>query len=273
MKNKILISVSIIISYFFFSCQENPKKEDAKTAVTQATEEVVKEIPEFTKGIEVTHKKKAFMSNKIVSYDLVVQFGDKEYLAARFTQTVSGSKIKMERTNGEVVIYDGTEVYTNKTDANLPKDRFDIFTWPYFVTIPYKLNDEGTIWSDFQDKPFYDRTAHTGKLSFEANVGDAPDDWYVVYKDDSNYLVGAAYIVSFGKGKEAAEKEPHAVKYTNFSEVNGIPFAKDWTYHMWTNETGFGEQIGKANLTNITFSETDEMLFKLPKNPIVVPLK
>ena len=272
MKNKILFS-ALFISFFFSSCQENTKKEEIKTEETQVTEQIVKETPEFTKGIETTHKKAAFMSNKVVSYDLVVQFGGKDYLAARFTQTVTGSKIKMERTNGEIVIFDGNNVFTNKTDANLQSDRFDIFTWPYFVTIPYKLNDNGTIWSDFQDKPFYDTKLHTGKLSFEANIGDAPDDWYVIYKDEHNYLVGAAYIVSFGKGKEVAEKEPHAVKYNHFSEVDGIPFATEWTYHMWTNETGFGEKIGNATLSNITFSKTTDNLFNRPKNAIVVPLK
>ena len=270
---KIITSLFYVSLISLVSCKEESKKIEEPTQETQNTEIETKAIPEFTKEIEVTHKKVDFMSNEIVSYDLVVQFGDKEYLAAKFTQTVSGSKIKMERTNGETVIYDGTEVYTNKADANLSKDRFDIFTWPYFVTIPYKLNDEGTVWSDFQDKSFYGETVPTGKLSFEANVGDAPDDWYVVYKDAKNYLVGAAYIVSFGKGKEAAEKEPHAVKYTNFSEVNGIPFAKDWTYHLWTTETGFGDQIGEATLTNVIFSKANDTLFKKPENTTLVPLK
>lgn len=270
---KIIVSLFYISLISFVSCKEESKKIEVPTEETQITEIETKETPEFTRGIEVTHKKVDFMSNDIISYDLVVQFGGKEYLAAKFTQTVSGAKIKMERTNGETVIYDGTEVHTNKADANLQSDRFDIFTWPYFVTVPYKLNDKGTIWSDFQDKPFYGETVATGKLSFEANVGDAPDDWYVVYKDAKDYLVGAAYIVSFGKGKEAAEKEPHAVKYTNFSEVNGIPFAKDWTYHMWTTETGYGDQIGEATLTNVTFSKANDMLFEKPKNATLVPLK
>lgn len=270
---KIIVSLFYISLISFVSCKEESKKMEEPTEETQITAIETKEIPAFTKGIEITHKKADFLSYDIISYDLVVQFGGKEYLAAKFTQTTSGSKIKMERTNGETVIYDGTEVYTNKPDANLPSDRFDIFTWPYFVTFPYKLNDEGTIWSEFQDKPFYETTVATGKLSFEANTGDAPDDWYVVYKDDKDYFVGAAYIVSFGKGKEAAEKEPHAVKYSNFSTINGIPFATDWTYHMWTNESGFGDQIGEATLSNITFSKADDTLFEKPQNPIVVPLK
>lgn len=270
---KIITSLFYISLISFVSCKEEPKKEEVKQQQTENTENEAKEVPEFTKGIETTHKKTDFLNNEVVSYDLVVLFGGNEYLAAKFTQSVDGTRIKMERTNGEIVLYDGTEVYTNKSDANLPGDRFDIFTWPYFVTIPYKLNDDGTIWTEFQDKPFYGENIPTGKLSFEANIGDAPDDWYVVYKGAKNYLVGAAYIVSFGKGKEAAEKEPHAVKYTNFSKVDGIPYAKDWTFHMWTKETGFGDQIGEATVTNVTFLKADDTLFELPKNATLVPLK
>ncbi len=255
-----------------FSCQETPKKEGNKTEET-ALQNETKEIPEFTKGIEATHNKVAFQSKEMFSYDLVVHFGDSKYLSAHFTQTVDGSKIRMERENGELVIYDGTSVFTNQSEANLSKDRFDIFTWPYFVTLPFKLNDAGTIWSDFQNKPFEDSVIPTGKLTFEANTGDAPDDWYVIYKNQQNYLVGAAYIVSFGKGKEAAEKEPHAVKYTHFTEVEGIPFAKDWTYHLWTTENGFESQIGDATLTNIVFSNKNDSLFTKPKQAILVPLQ
>lgn len=197
----------------------------------------------------------------------------KNYLNAKFSQTVDGTKIKMETTEGEIVIYDGNEVYTNNPNSNLSKMRFDIFTWSYFFTLPYKLNNNGTIWSDFQDLPFYGENVATGKLTFEANIGDAPDDWYYIYKDAQNYLVGAAYIVSFGKGKEAAEKEPHAVKYTTFLETNGIPFATEWTYHMWTLETGFGDEIGTAKVTNIEFSKKNEALFEKPENATLVPLK
>ncbi|WP_445721576.1 heat-shock protein Hsp90 [Flavobacterium sp.] len=257
----------------FVSCKEEVKKEESTTEEIQITETEVKEVPEFTKGIEATHKKAEFLANDVISYDLMVNFGGKEYLAGKFTQTVDGTLIRMERADGEVVLYDGKEVYTNKADANLKGDRFDIFTWPYFVTLPYKLNDNGTIWSDFQDLPFYGENVATGKLTFEANIGDAPDDWYYIYKDAQNHLVGAAYIVSFGKGKEAAEKEPHAVKYTTFLETNGIPFATEWTYHMWTLETGFGDEIGKAKVANIVFSKKNEALFEKPENATLVPLK
>lgn len=270
---KLILSFTLLLFFLLLSCKENVKKEETTTEETQINKTEANEIPEFTEEIEATHKKSDFLAKEIISYDLVVKFGGKESLNAKYTQSVDGTLIKMERANGEIVIYNGKEVYTNKADTDLGKDRFDIFTWSYFVTIPYKLNDEGTIWSDFHDRPFYGETVPTGKLTFENNIGDAPDDWYVVYKNPKNYLVGTAYIVTFGKDKKASKIEPHAVKYTNFSEVDGIPFAKNWTYHLWTNENGFGDQIGEATLTNVTFSKSNDTLFKKPENATLVPLK
>ena len=255
----------------FVACKKDEKKNEA---IDKVTKKEIKSVPEFTKDIELAHNKADFISKDIISYNLVVEFGGKEYLSAKFTQTVSGSMIKMEKTSGEIVIFDGNEVYTNLSDANLATDRFDIFTWPYFITLPYKLNDEGTIWSDFQNKTFNGQNVPTGKLSFKPNTGDAPDDWYVIYKDPTKgFLVGAAYIVSFGKGKEAAEKEPHAVKYTNFTAVDGISFPIDLTYHMWTTENGFGNQIGKAKLTNVAFLKSNDSIFRKSEKTLLVPLK
>lgn len=270
---KIFLSFTFVTILSLISCKEEVKKEETTLQETETIETPTKEVTPFTKDIETAHKKNDFLSKEAVSYTIVVKFGGQDYLDAKFTQSVDGTMIKMEKADGETIIYDGTEVYTNKADGDLGRARFDIFTWSYFFALPYKLNDNGTLWSDFTNKPFYGEEVPTGKLSFESNIGDAPDDWYVAYKNpNNNYLVGAAYIVSYGKGKEKAEEEPHAVKYNNFTEVEGIPFSTDWTYHMWTNETGFGDLIGEAKLSNITFSKLNTEVFKKPSGATIVPL-
>jgi len=97
---------------------------------------------------------------------------------------------------------------------------------------------------------------YTAKLTFEKGTGDAPDDWYIVYKNPkTNVLEGAAYIVSFGKGVEEAEKEPHAIKFNDFTIVEGIPLATNWTFHLWTDVDGYGGQIGEVKLKNIKFGK------------------
>jgi len=108
---------------------------------------------------------------------------------------------------------------------------------------------------------------YTAKLTFEKGTGDAPDDWYIVYKNPkTNVLEGAAYIVSFGKGVEEAEKEPHAIKFNDFTIVEGIPLATNWTFHLWTDVDGYGGQIGEVKLKNIKFLEDTEALFNRPEN-------
>ncbi len=220
----------------------------------------------FTNSIEKAHKKQQFLSKKVLSYDIAVMFGGKNHLEAKVTQTVGGDKIKIEKSNGATILFDGNEVYaTGISKEKLGGARFDIFTWPYFTNLPYKLNDKGTVWSNFETKPFYKKTFNTGKLSFTAGTGDAPDDWYIIYQNPTTKIVeGAAYIVSFGKGKEAAEKEPHAVKFNEFKSVSNIPIPVSWTFHLWTDKEGYGTQVGDVSLKNVLF--LDEANFSKPEN-------
>lgn len=226
---------------------------------------------EFTETIEKKHQKETFMGKKYISYNIDVKFGGSQHLLAKITQETGGGKIKIEKEDGSIILFDGTNVYAKgiKKEA-LSGARFDIFTWPYFLGLPYKLNDAGTIWSDFNKNKWGNNNLDSGKLSFSSNVGDAPDDWYVVYKNTENVIAGAAYIVSFGKGKEKAEKEPHAIKYNRVEMVDGVPFAKNWTFHMWSLEKGFGDKIGEVKLTNVKFTKNAN--FSKPAEIITVSL-
>ena len=229
---------------------------------------------EFTTSIENKHKKDIFFSKKYISYDVAIVFGGKPYLEGNFTQETGGGKIKLTKKDGSIIVFDGIQVYGKGiADKNKGKARFNIFTWPYFLGAPYKLNDGGTKWSDFTNQKWNNESLETGKLSFEPETGDAPDDWYVIYKNKENILVGAAYIVSFGKGKEAAEKEPHAIKYNNFTDVSGIPFSTDWSFHLWNLEEGYTDLIGEVKLSNIKFLNEADFTIPEGSNLIESPKK
>lgn len=229
----------------------------------------------FTESIEKAHKKELFMSKKYLTYTIDIEFGGKQYMSGTITQEPGGGKIKIEKKDGSLIIFDGTNVYgTNITEKAHSGARFDIFTWAYFFGLPYKLNDEGTLWSNFEDNNWGGENLKTGKLAFTSTTGDAPDDWYIVYVNkESNILKGAAYIVSFGKGKEKAEKEPHAIKYSKYKTIEEIPFASHWTFHMWNKKEGYKEQIGEVKLSNIKFTTNADFsvtkegkLIKAPKS-------
>ena len=254
------------ISLFFISC----KKESSVIKPIEVS------VPELTKKIEIAQKKNAFLSKEVISYSLNVKFQGQEYLNAKITQTVNGDKIKMEKASGETLLFDGKNVFTNKKNSDLNGARFDVFTCPYFFALPYKLNDNGTVWSQFEQKQINGKNAATGKLTFKPNTGDAPDDWYVIYKDAAtNYLVGVAYIVTFGGENLAeAEKHPSGLKYSEFKLIDGIPIATQWFWYDWDSKNGFHKEIhGEGTVSNISFSKFDAKLFEKSANAINVPLK
>lgn len=241
MKTRIIL-VILLLQVTIFTAQENSQT--------------------FTSSIEKAHKKDMFMSHKYLKYTIDVTFGGKKHLKGVITQEPGGGKIKIEKEDGSLIIFDGKEVYSlGIKEKDMATARFDIFTWSYFLGLPYKLNDQGTIWSDFNKNKWGKEKLMTGKLTFASGTGDAPDDWYVIYKNtETNVLEGAAYIVTFGKGKEKAEKEPHAIKYNQFKQVNSVSIATNWTFHMWSLKNGYEEQIGEAKLSNIKFIKEAEFI-------------
>jgi hypothetical protein len=141
--------------------------------------------------------------------------------------------------------------------------RFDAFTWAYFFLFPTKLSDPGTIWNSYDNKEKDQENYHAKKLTFKSGTGDAPDDWYVVYADKkTNLLEKAAYIVTLKAGKEEAEKNPHAIQYLDYKEVNGVPLATKWIFWGWKEGKGLTDELGQATLENIKFIKTDADYFK-----------
>lgn len=226
-------------------------------------------ISEFVSSVEKTHQKEAFLSKEAITMNINVKFGGKDYLEGTLTQTTGGGNIKIKKKNGATIIFDGSKVYAKGIAADkLGGARFDIFTWSYFLGLPYKLNDGGTKFSEAVSKKWGAQFYNSAKLSFESGTGDAPDDWYVLYQNpETKVLEGAAYIVSYGKGKEAAEKEPHAIKYDGFKTVGVVPFPTSWSFHMWNEKEGYGKQIGSVEISNIQFITAAD--FSVPKNAIL----
>jgi len=136
-----------------------------------------------------------------------------------------------------------------------------------FFSLPFKLTDPGTNW-ELVDSLKIDSTSYaTAKLTFGEDVGDAPDDWYVIYQQpQTGLLQAAAYIVTLGKTIEKAEENPHAIVYQDYKKVDGIWVASRWTFHNWDKENGIGEQLGDASIRNIKFFDAKDDLFAQPED-------
>jgi len=228
----------------------------------------------FTTAIEKAHHKENFLSHTFVAYNLKLSFGGKPRIDAKITQATDGSKIRIDYNDGKSVVFNGVEVFGFPTDAKFKGARFDIFTWSYFLALPYKLNDPGTNWETSKTNKWGGKDFVTNKLTFNDGVGDTPKDWYIIYKNpETNLLEGTAYIVSFGKDLAKAEANPHAIKYANFKDFNGVPFATEWTFHNWNIEEGYTDKIGEGVVSNVKFVEKEASFFEKPAQSKLIEMK
>jgi len=273
MKNYILAFAIISL----IGCKNDAKNEEEKEEILMTEPDggigdgAVSPAVAFAKGIESAHNKADWNTKRAVSFDIALSFGGEERLNGKVTTLTNSSKIRIDKKSGTQLIYDGKEVYLCPENADAKRARFDMFTWQYFFSIPFKLTDPGTKCESMETVDLNGNPYDVGKLSFENNVGDAPDDWYVVYQErKSGLLHAAAYIVTFGTAQDKAEENPHAIVYSDYKVVDGIPVATKWSFHNWSKTTGFGDKIGEATITNVVFFEAEDKLFEEPKNSLVI---
>ena len=269
MYNRFLLLISLIL--LWASCNEPQKPSQETPNQNTASELIEKNTLNVVKDLESAHQVARFKAHAAVSFDLELFFRGKKRFEGTIISTTDSDQILIKRLDGTQVLSDGKQVIKSPADADYASARFDIFTWQYFFMIPFKLNDPGTNWEALNDHSIEGEEYERGKLSFGTGVGDAPDDWYIVYKNKTTNLLDiVAYIVTYRQSQTEAEEEPHAISYGNYEMVDGIPFAKNWEFWLWTEEKGIFDRLGEANITNIKLIDDLKGVFDLPEDYTVV---
>lgn len=208
-------------------------------------------------------------AKKAVFADLSVDFGGQTILAGKLVFEPGTKRCRIETAEGGVCTFDGTDAWTAGMPAQegLPPARFHLLTWPWFLSSPWKLGDPGSKMAEQQPRSLRGREVPSAKMTFEPGVGDTPDDWYIVYADpESHVLAAVAYIITFGKSVEEANKEPHAATYDEFVVVEGLRMPKVLTFWNWNEADGLvGDPIGELTVSNVRFGAADEATFAKPE--------
>ena len=259
----------ILLVIFLASCgnSETSTEEATPPPVTESTSE----IP-FVKATETAHKLGSFQQHDVVTAELVLTFGGRERVRGTMRILTTTGKLRLDETNGITTVYDGEQVYLSPDSLQGQGKRFGIFTWTYFMALPYKLSDPGTIWTEVPFDTLQGKTYETKKLNFADGTGDSSLDWYILYTDPENHLIEcAAYIVTYSSGTEEAEEDPHAITYHDYRDINGIPIAHEWKFWAWREVGGLTEQLGSATLENVRFEEETPDMFVRPEGAREVP--
>lgn len=251
-----------------FACNTPPETEIDSTPKmeTEAVNQPPK--PQFVQQLEEGHAMKKFHEADMVAFDIDLTFKGNKALEGRIISSTDSGKIRLDKKDGTSIVFDGENTFVIPDNPEDKGARFSIFTWQYFVLAPFKLSDPGTKWEMLEAMPLFEQKYDSGKLSFTAGTGDAPDDWYIVFRNDTtNLMDGMAYIVTAGgRSQEEAEKNVSAVTYHDYKEVGGIPMPKEMKFWYYDLETGLKDQKGFAFLSNYEFMKMDDSLFVAPED-------
>lgn len=211
--------------------------------------------------------------HQAVSAHIVVHFGGNKRVDADFLFDPAVGKVRMTSADGKVTVFDGQMCWVSPGHDATPRDRFHVLTWPYFLAAPFKLNDPGSHLTDWTTADYNGKPHRFATLSFGDGVGDAPDDWYKLYIDDAGRLVAMAYIVTYGKDKDPANLEPHAITYHDFQDVGGVTLPMTWRFVDWSMEQGpHGDPRGHAAVTRVQFVTPPADAFTKPAGAAEVSL-
>ena len=221
----------------------------------------------FATAIEAYHQKEAWDSKTALAFDTKITFGGQTYLDCRITMLTSTGQVRIDLNDSlnTRMVWTGEEATVSPADSPAGGARFHVLTWPYFVAAPFKLQDPGAKLEETGTAQVGEQAAATAKLTFDSGIGDSPDDWYVVFKDaETAELLALSYIVTFGKSVSDAEADPHAILYNNYTEVDGVRLATEWSFTGWRQDSGFSDEIGSATLSNLSFVEPASDFFDVP---------
>ena len=254
----LLLSIMVL-----FSCKDSQNSNNTidpiETAIIPETNH-----PDFVSQMEIAHNKIGLLKNGLICFNLDMTFGTRNTKMKIFT-TPTSSSIRVDKLDGATTVMINGDIYTDADSSRWNSERFGVYTYQYFFMAPYKFSDDGTIWQKLPDMEIEGENTNRAKLTFEAGTGDAPDDWYMVHSDPESHLVNyIGYIVTGGgRSVEEAEKNAHAIKYSAYEEVDGVPIASKWEFFDYDKESGLGDKIGEGIIKNV------EMMDKVDQFDII----
>ena len=151
--------------------------------------------------------------------------------------------------------WDGQRAWAIPTDTLIPYNvRFWSLTPYYFVGIPFVLSDPGVNLELVGEDTFEDKTYDLVKATFGDGVGDAPDDYYVIYVGQDNHRVGAIrYIVSYpGYFPDGGHLPEKLMACDGAQTVDGITLPQGYRTFWW-KEDQVGEHITDISVSRVAF--------------------
>ena len=263
---KILANI-LLLALFMTACKNDQKKEatdinDIKhdDITTSIYPESITKVFDAHGGIDTWNKMKT------LSFTMNKPFG-KEVTTTNLT-----TRAERIETPNYTIGFDGKTLWVDEKNGEEYKGnaRFYKGLMMYFYAMPFILGDNGIIYEEAEPLIF-DGVTYLGILiSYEAGVGESPDDQYLLYYDKkTGQMQWLGYTVTFGK--DSKSKDFHFIRYNNWENINGLLLPKSIDWYTYENN----QPIEKRNTVvfediRITKNKPNESLFIKPEEAKII---
>ncbi len=170
----------------------------------------------------------------------------------------------------------GERAWIAPASLERPNPRFWALTGFYFQQIPFVLADPGARYEALPDDSI-DGTPHDMvRVTFGKNVGDSPDDTYILYLDKETGRVDAIrYTVSYGREVGADADLPQTFfDYQDYVTVDGLTVPTRFEGYAYDEDDGPGDTLrNEAVADSISYRRSfDASKLEPPENARVVSL-
>ncbi|MFW5967641.1 MAG: hypothetical protein ACOCV2_09000 [Persicimonas sp.] len=171
--------------------------------------------------------------------------------------------------------WDGEKGWLNPPDAETHiKPRFWALTPYYFIAMPFVLADPGTNLEHVGTDEVHGREHDLVKATYEEDVGDSPDDYYIVYLDkETGELGGLRYVVAYPGIVEEGERTPEKLMvYDEFEDFDGVSLATRFDTYAWDEETDERKDlVTEVDMSDVEFRpDISDDDFEVPEGAEVI---
>ena len=261
-----LLYLTSLVFIFFFSACEDQSKEPVNTDPIQldAFSKPQPMVGLFVLALEKAHNAVEYRKHENVRFEVSSDFEDMENLHAIITMSTTQKDVKIENDDGTYLVYQESTSSFQEDSIMHDFKRFKHFAWAHFFSLPKKLRNENVRVEKFEgSNQMGNESFKVRRIRLEPRPGhDDLFEWYVVYADRDTGLLRYAGFDLPTDSYESQKGSSHAIEYSDYELVEGIPIAQHWTFWEWNAETGLGKKLGEANLTNISFPEVAKDYYK-----------
>ena len=277
---KLLSTAMLLILFLFVAC---------KDTVKETSEEV--HGKENTSEMETDAKMNSSEENMTMAYPSEITSVFKAHGGMNVWNKMNNLCFEMEGKSGKEVHtislkdrqskietddwsigYDGTDVWLleNEEDTYEGNAHFYHNLMFYFYAMPFVLGDEGINYEIMEPAELDGTTYNAIKISYNAGVGDSPEDEYILYSNpETNAMEWLGYTVTYRDNKKS-DKWSY-IKYDKWEQVNGLSLPKKLTWYN-VKEGKPTDERNDLRFNKITVTETrlENSVFAKPEGATVV---